>query len=97
MVSGALDLATRGTARTILAGDFNTPRTSAAFDAWRGPLQHAWETAGTGFDATWPNPLPVLSIDQVWTDTGVEVLTCVHGGSFASDQRPVEFTFRLTR
>ncbi len=95
MMEGALALGTAGSARTIVAGDFNTPRTSAFFDPWRGPLRHAWETAGTGYDATWPNPIPVLAIDHVWTDAGIEVLSCAHGGSRASDHRPVEFTFRI--
>lgn len=79
--------------RLLVLGDFNTPRDSAHFDAWRGPLRHAFEAAGTGWGATWPTLLPVLSIDHVWAGGGIEILSCTIGGSAASDHRPVRFTF----
>jgi endonuclease/exonuclease/phosphatase (EEP) superfamily protein YafD len=77
----------------LVVGDFNTPRDSAAFDAWCGPLAHAFETAGRGCDATWPVPIPVLSIDHVWAGGGLTVRTCEPRWTRLSDHRPVEFTF----
>jgi len=77
----------------VVVGDFNTPRDSTVFDAWRGPLAHAFETAGRGFDATWPVPLPVLSIDHVWAGGGLAVRTWELRWTRLSDHRPVEFTF----
>jgi vancomycin resistance protein VanJ len=78
---------------TLVVGDFNAPRDSAVFDAWRGPLAHAFETAGQGCDATWPIPAPVLSIDHVWSGGGLAVRTCALRWTRLSDHRPVEFTF----
>ncbi len=77
----------------LVVGDFNTPRDSASFDAWRGPLVHAFETVGRGCDATWPIPLPVLSIDHVWSGGGLAVRTCEIKWTGRSDHMPVVFTF----
>lgn len=79
----------------LVVGDFNTPRDSAAFDAWRGQLVHGFESAGSGLDATWPWPLPVLAIDHVWAGGGVTIRTCELLGSPLSDHRAVAFTFDL--
>jgi len=77
----------------LVLGYFNTPRDSVAFDAWRGPLSHAFETVGNGLDATWPVPLPVLSIDHVWSGGGLAVRTCELPWTWRSDHLPVVFTF----
>jgi vancomycin resistance protein VanJ len=77
----------------LVLGDFNTPRDSCAFDAWRPRLAHAFETAGRGLDATWPLPLPVLSIDHVWTSERIAVRSCELVATGASDHRAVAFTF----
>lgn len=73
--------------RVIVLGDFNTPRDSVHFDAWRRQYVNAWEAAGAGFDATWPVPAPVLSIDQVWTNG--PVAACAAEGTWVSDHRRV--------
>ena len=77
----------------LVLGDFNTPRDSCAFDAWRPRLSHAFETAGRGLDATWPYPLPVLSIDHVWASERIAVRSCELVATGASDHRAVAFTF----
>lgn len=53
--------------RTVITGDFNTPIESALLDPWRADLHHAFNDAGHGFRETWPRPLPVLTIDHVWS------------------------------
>lgn len=57
----------RGNPRTVVMGDFNTPLESALFTPWRVGLRHAFNEAGSGFRETWPRPVPVLTIDHVWS------------------------------
>jgi endonuclease/exonuclease/phosphatase family metal-dependent hydrolase len=57
----------------ILMGDFNTPIDSVWFDEIRRSFVHAFEAAGTGFLATWPRQLPLLTIDHVWVSRDVEL------------------------
>ena len=71
---GPLDDLRRRVRPDLILGDFNTPRDSAHFDAWRGELTHAFEAAGDGWDLTWPWPLPVLSIDHVWCGASMRPL-----------------------
>jgi endonuclease/exonuclease/phosphatase family metal-dependent hydrolase len=73
----------------LVLGDFNTPRDSVHFDAWRCRLVHAFEAAGGGSGATWPWPVPLLSIDHVWAGSPLRVLSCEIAGSRASDHRRV--------
>lgn len=77
----------------LVMGDFNTPSDSVYFDPMRRDLQSAFETAGLGYGATWPMPVPVLALDQVWSSESVPVRTCALHGSSASDHRMVIFTF----
>lgn len=74
---------------TLVVGDFNTPPTSVCFDAWRADWSRAWEVAGRGYQATWPQPLPMLTLDHVWGNSGVTFHRCVCGWSRCSDHRPV--------
>jgi len=62
----------------LLLGDFNTPADSVHLEAVRSRMTNAFDVAGTGFRGTWPMPLPVLALDQVWTSEGVTPLRCVH-------------------
>jgi endonuclease/exonuclease/phosphatase (EEP) superfamily protein YafD len=73
----------------IVIGDFNTPADSAHFDRLRVQLSGAFETAGRGYAATWPMPLPVLQLDHIWTNKHLRVIRCEHETSIASDHRPV--------
>lgn len=72
----------------ILMGDFNTPRDSVYFDPLRKSMSQAFESAGNGLVETWPVPLPVLTLDHIWT-TRSHVTRCVPGFSWMSDHRPL--------
>jgi vancomycin resistance protein VanJ len=50
----------------IIMGDFNTPLDSVFFDSFKESFYHAFKYSGNGFAATWPEPIPVLTIDHVW-------------------------------
>ncbi len=73
----------------ILAGDFNTPAESVHFRQLRSEHTSAFESTGTGFAATWPVPLPVLSLDQIWGNRLIGFAHCYLDWSLQSDHRPV--------
>ena len=73
----------------VVLGDFNTPRQSFHLDAFRHHLTHAFEAAGHGFAETWPMPVPVLGLDQIWTSRTLRTSRCTHGGKLHSDHRSV--------
>jgi vancomycin resistance protein VanJ len=79
----------------IVIGDFNTPADSVHFDRLRTRLTSAFETAGRGYAATWPMPVPVLQLDHIWTNKHLRVIRCEHKTSLFSDHRAVvaEITF----
>jgi vancomycin resistance protein VanJ len=74
----------------LVVGDFNTPADSVAVAQLRGPFANAFETAGSGYAATWPVPVPVLTIDQAWYSHRVQLSRCNLGWSLASDHRCIE-------
>lgn len=82
------------TERTLVLGDFNTPADSALLEPLRPNYSLAFDLAGQGYRATWPIPLPVLAIDQVWASQHVDVTSCKHLWTKASDHRPVALTVR---
>lgn len=79
---------------TLVVGDFNTPPQSAWFDSWRPDWVRAWDAAGVGYQCTWPQPLPMLTLDHIWGNHGVKFHRCWCEWSSCSDHRPVvaEFT-----
>jgi endonuclease/exonuclease/phosphatase (EEP) superfamily protein YafD len=79
----------------IVVGDFNTPLDSVFIAPFRQEFSNAFETSGSGCEATWPVPFPVLSLDQVWTSPSVRPVLCQHFASWRSDHRAVlaEFDF----
>lgn len=79
---------------TLVVGDFNTPADSALLEPLRRQYSMAFDVAGQGYRATWPIPLPVLSIDQAWASPSVDVTSCRHLWTRASDHRPVALTVR---
>ena len=79
---------------TLVLGDFNTPADSALLDPMRSHYTLAFDLAGQGYRRTWPIPLPVLAIDQVWASSSVDVTSCRHLWTRASDHRPVALTVR---
>jgi endonuclease/exonuclease/phosphatase family metal-dependent hydrolase len=88
-------LADCDTDRVLLVGDFNTPPDSVHIDALRQSLDNAYEQAGDGYAATWPMPLPVLTIDQAWSRPGVDVHRCAALWTSESDHRPLLLEFSL--
>ena len=79
---------------TLVLGDFNTPTDSALLAPLRSEYRMAFDLAGQGYRATWPIPLPVLAIDQAWASPRVDVTSCKHLWTRASDHRPVALTVR---
>ena len=79
---------------TLVLGDFNTPADSALLAPLRSEYTLAFDLAGQGYRATWPLPLPVLAIDQAWASPHVDVTSCRHLWTRASDHRPVALTVR---
>ncbi len=80
----------------LVMGDFNTPTDSFYLRPLRRRLTSAFEVAGDGCAATWPFPLPVLTIDQAWFNERVHIARCTHGWSWHSDHRPVELEVSVT-
>jgi vancomycin resistance protein VanJ len=85
-----------GDSPLIVMGDFNTPSDSTYFVPLRSKLRSAFETAGSGYSHTWPMPLPVLDLDQIWLSSHFQITRCTHANSLQSDHRAViaEVTFR---
>jgi len=77
----------------LVLGDFNTPSDSVFFDPLRAHLHSAFETVGMGFAGSWPMPIPLLAIDQVWSSDSLSMRSCHLSGSSASDHRLVAFSF----
>jgi vancomycin resistance protein VanJ len=77
----------------IITGDFNTPRDSVFLEPLRKHHRHAWEFAGTGGADTWPWPLPVLSLDQIWSNQLIKPLRCKTAGNWRSDHLWIEAEF----
>ncbi len=81
----------------LLVGDLNMPTDSVFLRRLRETYRHAFETAGSGYAATWPVPLPVLTLDQAWYNAGVQVHRCELGWTWASDHRPMILEVSLAR
>lgn len=81
---------------TLLLGDFNTPMTSDLLRPIRSRYLPAFDVAGRGYRPTWPQPFPVLAIDQAWVSPQLEVTSCRHLWTNASDHRPVYLTVRAS-
>ena len=89
-----LDVLRRRVRPDLILGDFNTPRDTVHFDAWRGELTHAFEAAGSGWDLTWPARLPLLSIDHVWCGPRLKAVGARHERRSTSDHRAVVVELR---
>ncbi|MEI8018708.1 MAG: endonuclease/exonuclease/phosphatase family protein [Schlesneria sp.] len=73
----------------IILGDFNTPDDSVHLRPLNDQCRNIFRENGTGYAATWPMPLPVLALDQVWVNEHVNASKCEHLWSIFSDHRPV--------
>ena len=83
--------------RLLVLGDFNTPRDSHHFNAFREHFTHAFEASGHGFAETWPMPLPALSLDAIWSSSKLTPLRSRIGYLPWSDHRPVVAEFAAAR
>ena len=77
----------------LVAGDFNAPPDSVHFARLRARLVNAFEAAGEGYAPTWPMPIPVLPLDQVWSSSDMIPQHCRILSSWLSDHRPVVVDF----
>ncbi len=82
-------------APVILMGDMNTPTNSVHIDNLRTRFRNAFEEKGNGFYYSWPMPLPVLPLDQVWINDGLKVGSCELDWTVRSDHRPLRATLEL--
>lgn len=74
----------------IVMGDFNTPPDTAHNGFLRERCRNVFEVVGRGFPGTWPTPMPVLPLDQIWIDESIRPLSCKRLRTWVSDHRPVE-------
>lgn len=79
----------------LIMGDFNTPLDSVHFRPLQRQHQNAFAEAGDGYVATWPAPLPVLSLDQIWTNGRFKPIYCKHFSNSNSDHQIVWARLRL--
>jgi endonuclease/exonuclease/phosphatase (EEP) superfamily protein YafD len=77
----------------VIAGDFNTPRDSVFLKPLRTHHSNSWEKAGIRDADTWPWPVPVLSLDQIWSNDRLKPLRCQTAGNWRSDHLWVEAEF----
>lgn len=82
--------------RLLILGDFNTPVDSVHLSDLRRHHSNAFEQAGRGCIATWPSIAPLLSLDQVWVNSYLQVQDCRHAWTVVSDHRPVLLTVSPT-
>jgi len=78
----------------VVLGDFNTPQDSIHLQPLRVHHKLAFEVAGRGYGPTWPIPLPLMQLDQIWTNGWLIPIRCRHNWAWASDHLPVEVTIR---
>jgi vancomycin resistance protein VanJ len=79
----------------VIVGDFNTPDDSVLFEPLRNHCRCAFRERGSGYAATWPMPLPVLTLDQVWVNQHIAVSSCRYDWSVRSDHRPAVCQFSV--
>ncbi|GEM_PF-5583243 len=89
-------LDTRPPGPMILAGDFNVPPGSR----WLGEIRKrsffsAFEQEGEGFEVSWPMPIPLLGIDQVWGDSQVLFHRATYSPALHSDHRSMNVVISI--
>lgn len=73
----------------ILMGDFNTPMDSLHIQTFHSMLHNVFEQSGNGLHVTWPLPLPVHALDQIWVNDHISIQSAELGWSWRSDHRAV--------
>ena len=83
----------------LLAGDFNLTPDSVFFRELEGAWRSAFAEAGAGLEVSWPWPVPLLGLDQVWGDDRIQFLGARYGRAHGSDHRKLDvwLTFSLDR
>lgn len=89
-------VAALGGENLVIAGDFNTPLESVHLAALRAEATNAFEAVGRGCAATWPR-VPLLSLDQIWSNQNLRPVRCELRASWRSDHRAVIAEFDFAR
>ncbi|MEN6520729.1 MAG: endonuclease/exonuclease/phosphatase family protein [Armatimonadota bacterium] len=76
-------------APVILGGDFNSPAGDAIFHAISPKLRDAFRDGGKGWGCTLPNSIPLIRIDQVWTNDHFYAAAVIAERTDDSDHRMV--------
>lgn len=79
----------------VIAGDFNLPSDSVWFQPLRKTWTQAFEEVGTGWPGTWPSPLTVMDLDQVWVNRHVRVRRCELDHTLCSDHAAIHVSLDL--
>lgn len=82
----------------ILGGDFNCPPGDAVLELLTPWLADAFTTAGRGWGATIINlaGLPLIRIDQIWTNSRLQAMNSFAVGADGSDHHMTVADFRFT-
>lgn len=73
------------TENTIVLGDFNVPLESFFLKRFKQQFNHAFLEKGNGFVETWPNNIPLLSLDHIWVSKDLSILKTEKINTFKSD------------
>ncbi len=84
-----LDVASSVDGPLLIAGDFNVPPRGLVYRRIASRYRDAFRCAGWGLGHTFRTFPSVLRIDFVFTNSGLEAISCSVNRSSASDHRPV--------
>ncbi|GAA4235405.1 hypothetical protein GCM10022291_17200 [Postechiella marina] len=73
------------TTNAIVLGDFNVPLESFFLRRFKQDFNHAFLKKGNGFVETWPNNIPLLSLDHIWVSKDLEILKTEKINTLKSD------------
>jgi vancomycin resistance protein VanJ len=73
----------------ILAGDFNTPPGTEAYNRLQPQLVNAFEKCGNGFGFTYPAPVPIVRIDHIFCGSGLTPVSAKTLKAPNSNHRPL--------
>ncbi|MGJ8590910.1 MAG: endonuclease/exonuclease/phosphatase family protein [Aquaticitalea sp.] len=70
----------------ILVGDFNTPYESVFFESFKEDF-NSFHPYSLGLSSTWPIPIPMIEIDQIWMDKSFQPIQMEKFSYDASDHK----------
>ncbi len=79
----------------LILGDFNTPGDSVHFTELRKDYENLFDSVGDGYAPSWPAPIPVLTLDQIWIGKKLEPIGCRLISNRRSDHKMVLGRFRV--